>query len=437
MLQQSDRLIARHTGWLAATSVVELIAGLAFVFFATRILGPSGFGALAVIMATAALAHGVVSIGGSDTVMTFATRCIADGRPKDAAGVVRFVFLLSFGMSLCAYVVVSLIAALAVDLVTVDGTDTTALLWYAVVGVAIANNSSAIAVLRLADRLRLRFAVACAGNVVRIGLLAVFWNVGGDVLTVVWASLAGASVSGFGLLLAAACSSTRAGMGRLLASATIHLPKDVRRFHAATFGRTVVGAMGQNVDTILLAQWLDAADVGLYRVARQIVDITSQPFIMLRSAVQPVISRQWHGGQGRLVRATVSRFTVLSLLVAAVGLSVLATLRDWIAVLFLGPEFSGVGGLILILIPGAFMASLGVLGMLPIVAGRASPSLLSLSSGLAVSIPAILLLVPTHGVEGGAVARTTLSVVSFLVLFPFIMSTLRRSRTLQGTEAAG
>lgn len=435
MLRQSDRSIARHTGWLAATSVVELIAGLAYVFFATRILGPSGFGALAVIMATATLVHGVVSIGGSDTVMTFATRCIADGRSRDAAGVVRFVFLMSFGMSLAAYAVVGLVAALASELATVDGTDTTALLWYAAVGVAIANNSTAIAVLRLADRLRLRFAVACAGNVVRIVLLAVFWHVGGDVLTVVWASLAGASVSGIGLLLAAAGCSTRAGMGRLHASATIHVPKDVRRFHGAAFGRTVTGAMGQNIDTILLAQWLGAADVGLYRVARQIVDMTRQPFRMLRSAVQPVISRQWHGGHGGLVRATARRFTVLSVLVAALGLSVLALLRDRIAVLFLGSEFSGVGGLILILIPGAFVASLAVLGMLPIVAGRAWPSLLSLSSGLAVSVVAILLLVPLHGVEGGAWARTVLSVVSFLVLLPFIMGTLRRSRTLRVPEA--
>lgn len=437
MLQQSDRPIARHTGWLAATSVVELIGGLAYVFFATRILGPSGFGALAVVMATATLVHGIVSIGGSDTVMTFATRCIADGRPREAAGVVRFVFLMSFGMSLVAYVAVSLVAALAGELVTVEGTDTTALLWYALVGVVIANNSTAIAVLRLADRLRLRFAVACVGNVVRIGLLGMLWKAGGDMLTVVWASLAGASVSGFGLLIAAASSSTQAGMGRLSASASIYVPKDVRRFHGAAFGRTVVGALGQNIDTILLAQWLGAADVGLYRVARQIVDMTRQPFRMLRAAVQPVISRHWHGRDGRLVRATVRRFTVLSVLVAFAGFSVLALLRDWIAVLFLGPAFSGVGSLILILIPGAFVTSLAVLDMLPIVAGRAWPSLLSLSSGLAVSVLAILLLVPSQGVEGGAWARTTLSVVSFLVIVPFIMETLRRSRTLQDAEAAG
>ena len=437
MLQQSDRPVARHTGWLAATAVVELIGGLAYVFFATRILGPSGFGALAVVMATAALVHGMVSIGGSDTVMTFATRCVADGRPGDAAGVVRFVFLMSFGMSLMAYVVVSLIAAVAAELVMVEGTDTAALLWYALVGVVLANNPTAIAVLRLADRLRLRFAVACVGNVVRIGLLGMLWQAGGDVLTVVWASLAGASVSGFGLLVAAAGSATRAGMVRLLASATIHVPRDVRRFHWAAFGRTAVGAMGQNIDTILLAQWLGTSDVGLYRVARQIVDMTRQPFRLLRSAVQPVVSRHWYGGDGRLVRATVMRFMVLSVLVAAVGLSTLALLRDFVAVLLLGSEFSDVGGLILILIPGAFVASLAVLGMLPIVAGRAWPSLLSMSSGLVVSVLAILLLVPMHGVDGGAWARTTLSVVSFLVLLPFIMATLRRSRTLRGAEAAG
>ena len=430
MFEQSDRSIARHTGWLAATSVVELIGGLAFVFFATRILGPSGFGALAVVMATATLVHGIVSIGGSDTVITFATRSIADGRPRDAAGVVRFVALVSFGMSLLAYVVVSLMAAFVADLVMVDGTDAAALLWYALVGVVIANNATAIAVLRLADRLRLRFAVACVSNVVRIALLGESWQVGGDVLAVIWASLAGAAASGLGLLVAAAFSSTQAGMGPLLASATLHVPQDVRRFHWAAFGRTVVGAVGGNIDTILLAQFLGAAEVGIYRVSRQIVDMTRQPFRMLRAAVQPVVSRHWHGGRGELVRATVRRFTVLSVLVAIAGLSMLAVLRDAIAVFFLGSAFSDVGSLILILIPGAFVTSLGVLGMLPIVAGRAWPSLLSMATGLAVSVLAIMLLVPAYGVEGGAWARVMLSVVSFLVLVPFIMATLRRSRTL-------
>lgn len=430
MLQQSDRSIARHTGWLGATSVVELIGGLAFVFFATRILGPSGFGALAVVMATATLVHGIVSIGGSDTVITFGTRSVSEGRPREAAGVVRFVALMSFGMSLLAYVVVSLIAALAADLVLVDGTDPAALLWYALVGVVIANNATANAVLRLADRLKLRFAVACASNVVRVAVLGVLWQVGGDVMAVVWASLAGAAMSGLGLLVAAALSSTRAGMGTLVGSATLYVPKDVRRFHWATFGRTVVGAMGQNIDTLLLAQMLSAADVGLYRVARQVVDMTRQPFRMLRAAVQPVVSRHWHGGEGRLVRATVKRYTVLSVLVAIAGLSMLALLRDPIATLFLSAEFSDVGSLIFILIPGAFFTSLGVLAMLPIVAGRAGPALLSLASGLAFSVLAIILLVPTYGVEGGAWARVILSVVSFLVLLPFIMATLRRSRTL-------
>ena len=430
MFDQSDRFVARQSGWLAATTVVQLTGGLAYVFFATRILGPAGFGALAVVMATATLVHGIVSIAGSDTVMTFATRCISDGRPTDAAGVVRFVALMSFGMSWLAYVVVILIAVMAADLVMVDGTDTAALLWYALVGVVLANDATAIAVLRLADRLELRFAVACASNLVRIGFLAALWQVGGDVLAVVWASLAGATASGLGLLVAAGCSSAQAGMGSLLASATLHVPEDIRRFHWATFGRTAVGAMGQNIDTILLAQFLGAADVGLYRVARQIMEMARRPFHVLRTAVQPVVSRHWYGGRGRLVRATIRRFTVLSVLVAIAGFSMLALLRDMIAFLFLGPEFSDVGSLILILIPGALFASLAVLAMLPLVAGRAWPSLLSLASGLAASVLTIALLVPGLGVEGGAWARVVLSVVSFLVLLPFIMATLRRSRTL-------
>ena len=430
----AERRIGRQTFWLATISGLQLAGGLAHIFLATRILGVAGYGSLAIVMAISALVHGLVAIPGSDTVTTFATRGVTEGRPEEASAVVRYVTAVSFGLSLIAYVLLGLIALLAADLVAIDGVDPAALLVYALVGVAMAHSSMSNAVLRMADSLGVAALVALASNIVRVGILGIVWRVGGDILAVVAASTAGAAVNGLGLLIAVAVYARRAGIEGVFRSASLHVPRDTARFHGINFGRTAVATLSQQLDTILLAQFIGAAEVGLYRAARHIVDTARQPFRLLRGAVQPVISRLWYAQDGLRLRSIVGRFTLLSVAVAVVGFSVLAVYAEPIALLFLGPEFAGVGALILILIPSGVVTSLAVLGALPLAVGRALPSFVSLLCGLAALAGVVVLLVPQYGAAGGAWARTAAAIVSFLVLLPIIVATLRQSRERQSTS---
>lgn len=430
MPTQSDGRIARQTAWLAAVAAVQLLGGLAQVFVATRILGPAGYGALAVVMATAALVHGLAAIPGSDTITTFATRGIVEGRPREAAAITRFAVFVSLGLSLVAYLIITALAYFASDFVVHGQTDAAALQLYAVVGVFVASNAAAISVLRLADRMGAVFALACLENLVRLCLLGFVWRGGGGILGVVSASVAAAVVSGSGLLTVAAVYSTRTGMEGAWLSLSVRVPRDVRWFHSATFGRTILGAIGQNLDTIVLAQFVDEAHVGLYRAARQIVDVARQPFRMLRAVVHPVMSRLWYDGQGQRLRLTVGRYTGISVAIAGVGFGALAAMREPVTVVLFGAQFRDAAGLIAILIPGAFVTSLAVLGTVPVAVGRAFPPLVSQTVGLVAWGVAVALLVPALGVAGGAWARTTLAVVSFLVLLPFICSALLRAKHL-------
>ena len=428
--RSSDRLIAEQTAWLGATSGVQVVGGIAYVVVATRILGADGFGALAVIMATCALIHSIIAIPGSDTVTTFASRSLVEGRPAEAAALLRFVVGVSTALSVAAFGCISVVAILAGHIVLIGDTPASVLMFYATVGVFLATNSTALAVLRLADQLRASFLVCCADNVVRLGVLGLAWAWGGGLGAVVSASVAGAAVNGAGMLVASALLAHRAGITGLFSSATIRVPRDVTRFHFTMFGRTTAGTLAHNVDSILLAQFVSAADVGLYRGARHLVDLGRQPFALIGAAVQPVLSRLWYDGQGRRFRETVSRFTALSLILAVVGFAVLAWLSEEIATAVLGVEFAGVAPLILLLIPGALVSAFAVPSTLPIAVGRPFPALLSSLSGLLALLVAVWLLVPAHGVDGGALARTAVMVVSFAVLVPVIVSTIRESRQI-------
>ena len=253
----------------------------------------------------------------------------------------------------------------------------------------------------------------------------------GGMLEIVLAQIAGVVVNGAGMLAAAVLSAPRAGITGLLRSPSLQVPPDVLRFQTGTFGRTTLSALAYNIDTLLLAQFAGAADVGLYRAARQITDIAHYPFRPLRNGVQPEYSRQWYAGQGRELRRTALRFTLASGALAAALFGILAIFHQPITRLFLGDEFAGVAPLLLILIPGGFfLSSIAGLAALPAAVGRAWPRVAGETAGLLAFAAILLWLTPTQGATGAAWGNTAYYATIGLVLIPFAIAILRQSRRL-------
>ena len=430
VVDKSHRRITRQTLWMAAVTGVEVLGAVVHVFVAARLLGLEGYGALAIIVATATLIHGLIAIPGGDTVTTFATRSITEGKSHEASSILRFAVTTSFGLSLVAYGAIAVLTLTASGLLKIDEAHTKAMLLFGVVGVLLATNSEALAVLRLADRLRINLVVSVADNVTRIVVLAVAWSVGGGLLAVVSATVAGATVGTLGKLLAAGVFAERAGFSGLFRSLSIRVPADVLGFHIGTYGRMTIGVVATQADTVLMAQFAGVADVGIYRAARRIMDMARRPFHLIRTSVQPELSRQWYSGDGAALRETLLRFTGYSVVFAVLGFSALAIFRDSIVILVLGSAFVDVAPLLLILIPGAVMVCASVFSGLPLATGRVLPSMVSLLAGLAVSVFGIVWLVPLYLAEGAAWARTASSIVSVVVLVPFVVGIWRHSHRI-------
>ena len=408
-------------------TAVEVVRGVAQVAITARILGPEGFGALAVIVAGSTLVHGLVALPGGDTVTTFVTRSITEGRREEAGAILRLTMVVSQGLSLAAYAVIVALALTASSLLGISESHVNALLVYGLLGVFLATRSETLAVLRLSDRVNLGLAVTLAAALTSLGLIVLAWRTGGGLSAVMTAYVASAAVSGIGMFAAAVVSARKAGVGCFLTSLSLRAPSDVVRFQYGTFARTKLGTLVQNLDFVVMAQLATAADVGIYRAARQIVDMARRPFQLIRFGVQPEYSRQWYSGEGTELRRSFRRFTVMSVSLAAVGFALLAILHKPIVSLVLGDEFVEASSPLLIMIPGAFVASMAVYGILPVATGRNSPMLVSMIAGLVASVAVLLWLVPQYGAEGAAWARTTYSLVATLALTPFVVSILRQS----------
>ncbi len=352
-----DRRVARQTLWMGAITAVQLLGGLAQVSISARILGPDGYGVLAVIVAVTLLIYGLLAIPGGEAVTAFVTRGVAEGRPEEASRILRFVLAISLGLSLIAYALIAALTFTASSLLGIDQAYRDAMLLYGLVGIFLATQTETLAVLRLSDRVSLGLAVTIASVLTRVALLAAAWLMEGGLLWVILAHVAGSAVNGVGMFLAAAVSAPRAGLRGLLRSGSLKVPSDVVRFQAGAFGKSTIWALTHNMDSILVAQFTGAADVGLYRGARQIIDTARYPFQPLMDGVQPEYSRQWYSRRGEALRRATLRFGLVSFTLAVVEFGMLVIFHQLVTRLILGAEFSGAAPLLLIMIPGSFVAT--------------------------------------------------------------------------------
>ncbi len=431
LLWSSDRRVVRQTLWIGSITAVQLLGGLAQIAISARILGPEGFGVLAVIVAVTAFVHLLLAAPGGRAVVTFVTRAGAEGRPEEASRVLRFTVASSLGLSLIAYASIAVLVFAASSLLGIGEAYRDIALMYGVAGIFLATRAESLAVLRLSDRVSLGLAITLAGVLTRVSLLGVVWLTGGGLLEVALAHIAGAAAGGGGMLVAAAVSAPRAGIPGFLSSLSLRVPPDVVRFQAGIFGRSAFSALSYNMDTLLVAQFAGAADAGLYRASRQITDAGHYPFQPLRDGVQLQYSKQWYSGQGGALRRTSLMFGLVTFTSSAALFGLVAIFHEPIALLLLGEEFSGSARLLLIMILGAFtLNSISALTALPAAVGRVWPLLAAEMGGLGVFVGVMLWLVPRHGAEGAAWANTTYYGVTALILVPFIISTLRQSRRI-------
>ena len=398
------------------------------VSLSARILGPESFGILALITATTLLAYQFMAVPGYEAITTYVTRSLAAGRPEEAAATLRFIFAVALGLALLSYGLLAAFALLFSGVLGLEPAHRPAMLIYGVTGVFMSTQLESLAVLRLADRLRLGLIVAAAAAATQVTVLALVSLQGGGLLMVVLALLAGIAVAGTGMGLAATASAGRAGVPGLLRSWRMQAPPDVIRFQIASFFRTKAGALSGNIDVLVLGALTNAAQTGLYRAAIQIIVATRLPVQPIAQGVQPEYSRQWYASNRTGLRRIAGRFTLVSVMLAAAIYGLLALFHRTVIGVIFGPDFADAAGPLLILIPGALVwMSIAALHVLPAAAGRPLPALIWTAVALAAMLAPMFWLVSFHGAAGAAWTRTIYYLTLAAVAIPFIASALRRS----------
>ena len=393
-----------------------------------------GFGVLAIIMAVTGLVHGLIAISGDDIVTSMANRAVTEGKPDEASRILRFTIVFSIALSLIAYIIVIGLGIYANDFLRIEESDVEALFLFGIIGILMSIKAESMAMLRLSDCVSLGAAVTAASSLARISLLALVWFTDGGLIEVVWAYIAGAVVNGIGMFIVTVITAYRAGITGLFSSPSIRIPTDALKFQFGDYGKKSIMVLFDNIDYIILSQFIGASSIGVYRAARQIVDMAKRPFLLIHSALLTEYSRHWFSNELMRLRRTAFRFTLLSFVLGMLAYGLLALLNEPIVRIILGEDFSESSSLMLIMIPGVAIASIAVFATLPTAIGRIWPSFLSTATGFLAFIASIIWLTPSNGAAGGAWARTVYFLFATVVILPFVVSVLRQTDPEAGTD---
>ena len=432
----SDRRVTRQIFWMGAILSTQTLGGLIQVYLSVRILGMEGFGVLAIIIAVTGLVHGLIAISGDDIVTAMANRAVSEGKPDEASSILRFTVVFSIALSLIAYCIIIGLGTYANDFLQIDEAHVRAMFLLGIVGILMSIKAESMAILRLSDCVSLGAAVTAASSLIRIGVLALVWVMDGGLMGVVWAYIVGAAVNGVGMFVTTVITAHKAGITGIFSSISIRIPSDALRFQFGDYGKKSIIVLIDNIDYIIISQFVGTSTVGLYRAARQISDMAKRPFLLIHSALLTEYSRHWFANELVRLRRTVFRFTLLSYMLGVIAFGLLILLRQPIVDIILGEDFSESSSLMLIMIPGVAVAGVSVFATLPTATGRIWPSFLSTAAGFLAFVAFILWLTPTHEAAGGAWARTIYFLVATVVILPFVISILRQAHPVAGEDRA-
>ena len=322
-----------------------------------RLLGPEGYGVLAIFAAVTSLFYNFLAIPGGETITTYVTRSVKAGRREEAAATLRFALATALGLGAISYCLLVVFALIARGFLGVDSAHAATLIVFGTAGLLLAVHGESLAVLRLANRVSLGLVIVSAGTLTRIAVLVVAWVGGGGLFMVVLAHVAGAAVTGVGMFAAAAASAARAGLSGFLRSLSIRVPRDVVGFQVVSFTRATIASLSQNMDVLLLAELSSIAQVGLYRAARSLIDLARKPFRPITSGLQVELSRQWYSSERTALRRLVLRSVLLTTALSTAGFGLLAILHKPIMRIILGSEFSSAAQPLMIMIIGSSIVS--------------------------------------------------------------------------------
>jgi O-antigen/teichoic acid export membrane protein len=331
---REDELLIRVTqnsAHLFSSNSISLALSFLQGILAARLLGPSAFGLLGIVMSYAATLNGLLSFRMSELVVRYGGQYLENGENRKAAAVIKAAGIAELAVSVLAFLLVLVTAGVATRFIAKTPGSEWMFGLYALGLLANFNTETSTGVLQITERVKLRGTVNLVQSILSalVVVIAFALIVVGAIpaalgfVIVLVAYLLGKALLGFGLFLVAQ-HRLRQVLGRDWPSTSMSELPSIRSLAgfalSSNFSATAILIFRES-EVLWVGLFLNPAAAGLYKIAYTIVGFLSVPADPLILSVYPeanrlIVQKAWRRLRGFLQRVT-SLALAYNLLLAA------------------------------------------------------------------------------------------------------------------------
>ncbi len=396
--------------WTFGSTALPLISAFVVSLIVARTMGPRAAGLINLTMAVATIFLIIAKFGvdgaGSRLVSEYAVSSPVLIRPlARSAFLLRLAFTLP--TSVAAFLLAPTIAALYNDpelepLLRLGG--------LVILSVSF-NELAALIVLGL-KKFGMLFAMRAVMLTIRIGLVTAAAVLALGVAGVIWAYIAAAAITGAAVFVYLSARDKEKAP-----------PEQIREMRSRLWRLSVTLAVsGASVtiysllDKIMLGYFRGAVDVGIYSMARNLLETSLFPIFALVMTLRPALAGAWASGDRQRCSDLVNRSITAAFVYSVCVATVFACLAGPLVTGLFSEKFAASAGILVLFIPLLVMRSIGSV-ILPglIAADRAGTYAKLTIAGAATNFILNAFLIPRWGAEG-AVVSTLLSYLPIEIL---------------------
>ncbi|HET7471164.1 MAG TPA: oligosaccharide flippase family protein [Gemmatimonadales bacterium] len=318
------RRLIGNSAWLLSANAAALGLGFLQMLILARVLGPTPYGLLALVMTYPATVNQVFDSRAWEAATSYLVRYRAEGNAAKAAAVAKLCYLVDATTALLALLVVVVSAPWAARVFLKDPALSPLVMAFAVTILAGVPAGTSLVLLRVAGRFRLVALQNLLNASLRFAAVVTALFVVGSLQAVVGAyvvaMLAGALVS----IWMGRVGARAVGLGglRVILAARLDLLRGdgggIARFLTITNVNGLLKVAQRQGDILLVGYYLGPAAAGFIRLARSFSDLLNVPVAPVYEASYPTFASLWRHRQVSELRRLARRVTQSS---AAFGLA--------------------------------------------------------------------------------------------------------------------
>ncbi|MEW6400349.1 MAG: oligosaccharide flippase family protein [Chloroflexota bacterium] len=293
---REDQLIGRvirSSNVLFSSNTISLGLSVVQSVLAARLLGPSGFGLLAIVMSYVSTLNGLLSFRMSELVVRYGGEYIEKKENDRAAALVKAAMLSEGTVSLLAFFLVLLSAGLASTYIA-KTPDTTWLFGiYAIGLLANFSTETSTGVLQILGKIKLQGVINLLQSVLTAGWIGVAFFTQGSLQFVLYAYLAGKTLLGLGMFGTAVYHLSRQ-LGRgwwLVSFSSLPGMRELARFAVSSNLSATAILVFRESEVLWVGYFLTSEAAGYYKAAYAIILLLALPVHPLILTVYPELNR--------------------------------------------------------------------------------------------------------------------------------------------------